>query len=76
MSGNLFATLRSLTAGPALQVGTVQSIEGTTAVLLMPGGGRLTARISGTVAIHSRVWVRGGVIEGSAPNLPPADIEV
>ena len=67
-SSNLFVQLRRQLAPPALQVGDV--IGGSTAAWLieLPGGGRITAR--GQASIGQRVWVRGDVIEGTAPSLP------
>jgi hypothetical protein len=57
-----------------LLVGDVVSVDGDVAVVEMPGGGRITAR--GAVTVGTRVFVRGGAIEGTAPSLTLVLIEV
>lgn len=71
---NLYKAFLDLIPDPALQVGTVQSVASNIVTLEMPGGALLKARGTGTVG--QRVFVRGGVIEGPAPNLPIELIEV
>lgn len=65
---NLFAQFKRLLPSPALQVGEVLSVEGGVATLELPGGGRIQAR--GDASVGARVFVRDGVIEGPAPDLP------
>lgn len=74
MSTNLFRQLLDLIPDPALQVGEVTSSSDGISTVVLPGGGTLTAR--GEAAIGTTVFVRGGVIEGSAPQLPIVLIEV
>lgn len=71
---NLYKAFLDLIPDPALQVGTVQSVANNIVTLEMPGGALLKARGDGTVG--QRVFVRGGVIEGAAPNLPLAVIDL
>lgn len=71
---NLYKEFLALIPDPALQVGTVQAISQGIVTLVMPGGALLKAR--GDATLGQRVFVRGGVIEGQAPNLPDELIEV
>ena len=57
-----------------LQVGDVLQMSNGVSIVELPGGGRLTAR--GDATVGQRVFVRDGVIEGSAPSLPNEIIEV
>ena len=77
MSTNLYRALRDLLPEPPLQVATVATIHAAdgTSTITWPGGS--TQRVRGTsVAAGSRAFVRNGVIEGTAPNLPLETIEV
>lgn len=71
---NLFKQFLDLIPDPALQIGTVASISNNIATITLPGGGTLTAR--GEATVGQQVFVRSGVIEGSAPQLPVEIIEV
>ena len=71
---NLYKAFLDLIPDPALQVGTVQSVDNSIATLEMPGGALLKAR--GEADVGQRVFVRGGAIEGPAPNLPLEIIEI
>ena len=71
---NPFKLLRDLLPDAPLQVGTVLSVTSGVAAVELPGGGRLLAR--GTAATGQRVFVRDGLVEGLAPNLPVEIIEV
>jgi hypothetical protein len=74
--GNEFVRLQKLLPTDPLLVGTVIAVwpDGTSTVEL-PGGGEL--RVSGdSVAIGARVYVRGGKIQGEAPALTGASVEV
>ncbi|WOP15759.1 hypothetical protein [Ottowia sp. SB7-C50] len=71
---NLFAAWRELFAGGPLLAGTVTSYDVGVATVELPGGGELRAR--GEAAVGQRVFVRDGVIEGPAPNLPANNGEV
>lgn len=74
MSSNLFANLRRLLPGAPLQIALVVSAGASEAVVELPGGSRLTVR--GAAAVGQRVFVRAGVIEGEAPDLPSGVIDV
>ena len=65
---NLFVEFKALLASGPLQVGTVAFVDDGIAVIDLPGGGRLRAR--GEASVGARVFVRDGVIEGPAPELP------
>lgn len=73
-SPNPFVALQRQLAGPPLQVGDVVSGSDGAFVVELPGGGRINAR--GSAAVGQRVWVRAGLIEGTAPTLPIVSIEV
>lgn len=65
---NLFNQLKELLAPGREEIATVVSVEDGGAVLELPGGGRIRAR--GAATEGARVFVRDGVIQGPAPNLP------
>ena len=71
---NLFRAFLDLLPDRPLQVGTVLSISNEIATVELPGGGLVQAR--GTASVGQRVFVRDGVIEGLAPDLPVEVIEV
>lgn len=74
MSHNPYANLRGLLQGDRLQVGSVLSVDDGQAVIELLDGARLTAR--GSASVGQNVYVKGGVIEGLAPDLPSYNIEV
>lgn len=71
---NLFKQFLDLIPDPALQTGEVVSISDEIATVELPGGGQIKAR--GTATVGMKVFVKGGVIEGEAPDLPVELIEV
>lgn len=71
---NLFRDFANLFPDPALQVATVTATSGGLAAVELPGGGRLQVR--GAATVGQRVFVRNGVIEGEAPNLPLVILEI
>ena len=71
---NLFKQFQDLIPQAPLQVGTVQSVTGGVATVLLPGGGLLTAR--GEATVGQTVFVRDHTIEGAAPSLGIEVIEV
>ena len=73
---NLFQAFLALIPDPALQVGAVQSVSGHLANVVLPGGGLLKARGASTEMVGRNVFVRNGVIEGLAPDLPTEIIEI
>lgn len=56
------------------RVGTVTSVEEGAALVTLLGGGVI--RALGDAQVGDRVFVRDGVIEGPAPDLPVEAIEV
>jgi hypothetical protein len=78
-ASNLYRQFQALIPQPALQVGIVSALVGDIATVVLPGGGVIQARGASSVAsvsIGQRVFVRDGVIEGAAPNLPLVVIEI
>lgn len=75
MSRNAYRQFFALIPSRPLQVATVESVSGEVCMVQTPGGGRFPAR--GTAAgVGAQVFVRDGVIEGAAPSLPLATIEI
>ena len=74
MTTNIWKAFSDLVARPPLQVATVLSISGGIARVHFPGGGELLAR--GEAQVGEKVFVRDGVIETQAPNLPLFQIEI
>lgn len=72
---NLYRQFLDLIPDPALQVGTVLSFTNGMFTIELPGGGTIKARGNG-ISPGVRVFVRGGVVEGPAPDLPIQLIEV
>lgn len=71
---NLIAQFRAIFPDPLLEVGTVVAIDNGMATVELAGGGRIPAR--GIAGVTDRVWVRNGVIEGSAPTLTYVEEEI
>lgn len=71
---NPYKLLRDLLPEAPLQVGTVASASGGVVTVTLPGGGTVRARGEGFAG--QRVFVRDGVVEGTAPALPVEIIEV
>ena len=75
MQTNVYRALLELLPQDPLLVGTVTTVNADdTRTVQMPGGG--TLRVRGEAAVSDRVFVRGGVIEGTAPALTAITIEV
>ncbi|WP_410054127.1 hypothetical protein [Cupriavidus sp. BIC8F] len=74
MLRNPYKILRDLMPDPPLQVGTVVSITSGVAAVQLPGGGLVQAR--GDTTVGTRVFVRDGLIEGTAPDLTVVLIDV
>lgn len=74
---NLLARLKSqLVPSVPLLVGEVVSLNGDgTSTVQLPDGGVMLAR-GQTVQVGDMAFVRGGAIEGAAPNLPAYTAEV
>ncbi len=71
---NLFSEFKKLLPNTPLQAGTVVSTASDLHTVELPGGGFIKAR--GDAQVGQRVFVQGGVVQGSAPNLPVELIEV
>ncbi len=71
---NLFAEFARLIPSAPLQIGTVIVFDAGMATVELIGGGWVTAR--GDATVGQRVFVRDGVIEGTAPALPVELIDV
>lgn len=71
---NAFTRLKKLLPDPPLLIGTVSSTSNGVALVTLIGGGVVTAR--GSAAVGTRVFVKNGVIESTAPNLTLVQIEV
>lgn len=71
---NLYEQFRGLLPDPPLQAATVIDVGAGVVTVELPGGGRVRAR--GHAAIGQPVFVRDGVVEALAPNLPIELIEV
>lgn len=72
---NLFRQLKALLPEPALQVATVASVNADgTVTVTFPGGSQ--QRVRGTGTVSGKVFVRNGLVEGDAPNLPSVTLEV
>ncbi|MBK8123915.1 MAG: hypothetical protein IPK54_10260 [Dokdonella sp.] len=74
MSWNPYKRLVALTAGPPTDVGEVLDGDGDGVIVGLVSGALIRAR--GTATLGDWVYVRGGVVEGPAPNLPGTEIEV
>ena len=71
---NLWKRLKQLLPDPPLLVGTVDSVTAYGAVVILPDGSPVSVRGDGTVG--DKVFIRDGLIEGQAPNLPTVLIEI
>ena len=71
---NLYRELLEIMPAQALQVGVVQSIADGTATVELAGGGIVRAR--GNATVDQTVYVRDGVIEGTAPTLTVVSIDI
>lgn len=71
---NLLTQLREILGSPRLDSGTVIAVDGTQLTVQLKGGGIQSAH--GAADLGTKVYVRGGVVEGEAPDLPvyPVDI--
>lgn len=65
---NPWKALQGLVAAPPRQAGVVLAVDDGIASIELPGGGRLQA--IGAAVVGQTVFVRDGVIEGDATDLP------
>lgn len=71
---NIYKQLQRLLGPGPVQSGTVTAVTDGIATVTLTGGGRIQAR--GAAEVGDRVYVQAGVIQGPAPALPTASIEV
>ena len=71
---NLYVQWRELFAHGPTQAGQVIAFDGGVATVQLPGGGIVRARGQASVGAH--VFVRDGMVEGPAPDLPDVSGEV
>ena len=74
MSTNLYAQFARLLPSQPLLVCAVISSGSGGAIVELPGGAQIAVR--GTATVGSKVFVRSGTIEQSAPDLPLETAEV
>lgn len=75
MSWNPYKRLTRLVAGPETTVGQVVSLDGYGVLVELVDGSHIRAR-GMTVQVGDWVYVKSGVIQGLAPELTGAVIEV
>lgn len=73
MTTNVFTRFKRLFPGDPTRIGTVVSVDGTAAVVEELGGAR--SRVTGSATVGQKVYFRGSVIDGPAPNLTQEVIE-
>lgn len=71
---NPLKVLQDLFAGPPQQVGDVSAITAAGVSITLPDGAQIIAR--GAATVGQRVFVRGGLIEGEAPDLPIVEFDI
>lgn len=71
---NPYRVFKDLLPESPLLIGTVASSSGDVHVVTLIDGGMLTVRGEGTLG--QRVFIRDGVIEGTAPSLTAEVIEI
>ena len=71
---NLYKRLRDLLPSEPIEAGEVVGLTDDGAIVELPTGARIRAR--GEATVGDQVYVRGGAIEGPAPELTGQDIEV
>ena len=71
---NLWKRLKQLLPEPPLLVGEVVAVSTNGATVELPDGSLVAVRGEGSV--NQMVFIRDGIIEGSAPSLTPVLIEI
>lgn len=71
---NAYRSLLSLLPSRPLQIGVVEAQAGGVATIELLDGTLTTAR--GSASVGARVFVRDGLIEGTAPSLTFSTVEV
>jgi len=73
---NLYQEFNALAIEHPLQIGTVTKISNGIATIQLPSGEEITARGASSNLLNNTVFVKGDVIDGSAPSLPMSIIEI
>jgi hypothetical protein len=71
---NLWKRLKQLLPDAPLLVGTVDSVSAYGAIVELPDGSLVSVR--GDATLGQQVFIRDGVIEGTAPTLTTVVIEI
>ena len=71
---NVYQQFRALLPDPPLQAGTVTEVAAGVVTVQLPGSGHVRAR--GSAEVGQKVFIRDGVVEAVAPNLPLELIEI
>jgi len=71
---NAWIAFKALIPDAALLVGVVLTSDESGTLVELPDGSRLSVR--GVAEVDACVFIRDGVIEGAAPNLPTLEIEI
>lgn len=74
MSANAFVRLARMLSGGPVQIGTVTAFSSGVATVEYPGGAKETVR--GDTSVGQKVFVKDGVIQAQAPDLPLYEIAV
>lgn len=74
LTTNLWKRLKQLLPEAPLLVGTVDSVSAYGAIVMLPDGSLLNVR--GDTTVGTKVFVRNGVIEGTAPTLTVVEIDI
>jgi len=68
---NLYKALQEILQPQRVQIGQIDALDGASAIVQLPGGGKIRAKVPGDgLAVGAMVFVQGGVIQGAAPALP------
>lgn len=71
---NVLTALREILAADPLLAGEVTAVSGQSITVTLPDGAEIIAR--GAATVGQRVFVRGALVEGTAPALTIVNIEV
>lgn len=73
---NAWSQFKALTGESPLQVGKIIAhLEGGLSRVELPSGGVIDAR-GQSVVVGKRAFIRGGVVEGAAPELSTIEVEI
>ncbi len=71
---NLFTLFKTVLPDNSVQAGVIQTVTDSGCWVMLPSGAKIFVRGTGSVADH--VFIRGGAIDGPAPNLTAVTITV